>query len=158
VDRDGSETLTISILGIPEGARLSHGTRQSDGSWSVPAADLAQLSLTPPEHFSGPIALTLRATTQESSTGQTATVETTFRVQVEAVADAPAVTVMDVRGSEDTPVSLTGLGGALIDRDGSESLSFVLSGVPGDARWGSIRWWMPARSLVRAQAPRTRPS
>ncbi|MEE1656177.1 Ig-like domain-containing protein [Microvirga sp. CF3062] len=133
VDRDGSEALTVLILGVPEGAVLSHGTRQPDGSWSVPATDLAQLSLTPPEHFSGPIALTLRATAQESSTGQTAMVETTFRVQVQAAADAPSVTVMDARGAEDAPVSLAGLSGALIDRDGSEALSFVLSGVPADA-------------------------
>ncbi|MGF9758756.1 Ig-like domain-containing protein [Microvirga sp. 0TCS3.31] len=132
VDRDGSEALTLSILGVPEGAVLSHGTRQADGSWSVSTADLAQLSLTPPEHFSGPITLTLRATSQESQ-GGTAMVETTFRVQVQAVADAPVVTVADARGLEDTPVSLAGLGGALIDRDDSESLSFVLSSVPSDA-------------------------
>jgi hypothetical protein len=132
VDRDGSEALTLSLLGVPEGALLSHGTRQPDGSWSVQAADLAQLSLTPPQHFSGTLNLTLRATAHESQ-GGSATVETTFRVQVQAVADAPSVTVMDARGSEDAPVSLGGLGGALIDRDGSESLSFVLSGVPGDA-------------------------
>ncbi|WP_201859135.1 Ig-like domain-containing protein [Microvirga soli] len=133
VDRDGSEGLTVLILGVPSGALLSHGTRQADGSWSVPASDLAQLSLTPPEHFSGPITLTLRATAQESSTGQTSTVETTFRVQVQAVADAPTVTVIDAHGSEDAPVSLAGLGGALRDTDGSEALSFVLSGVPSDA-------------------------
>jgi uncharacterized protein YjgD (DUF1641 family)/CTP:molybdopterin cytidylyltransferase MocA len=133
VDRDGSEALTISILGVPAGAVLSHGTRQPDGSWSVPAADLAQLSLTPPEHFSGPIDLTLRATSLESQGGSTSGVEIPFRVQVQAVADAPSVVVMDARGSEDAPVSLAGLGGALRDGDGSESLSFVLGGVPGDA-------------------------
>ena len=133
VDRDGSEVLTVLILGMPEGALLSHGIRLPDGSWSVPAADLAQLSLTPPEHFSGRIELTLRATAQESQGGSTVMVETSFRVQVQAVADAPTVTVMDARGSEDTPVSLAGLGGALRDGDGSESLSFVLSGVPADA-------------------------
>ncbi|MBF9196207.1 hypothetical protein, partial [Microvirga terrestris] len=53
VDRDGSEALTLSILGVPAGAVLSHGTRQADGSWSISASDLSQLSLTPPEHFSG---------------------------------------------------------------------------------------------------------
>ncbi|KFG67750.1 Ig-like domain-containing protein [Microvirga sp. BSC39] len=132
VDRDGSETLTVLILGVPSGASLSHGSRQPDGSWSVPASNLAQLALTPPEHFSGSITLTLRATAHESQ-GGSASVETTFRVQVEAVADAPTVTVMDARGSEDAPVSLAGLGGALRDGDGSESLSFVLGGVPGDA-------------------------
>src|SRR5687768_10404044 len=46
-DRDGSEGLTLSLLGVPDGAVLSHGSRQPDGSWSVPTADLAHLTLTP---------------------------------------------------------------------------------------------------------------
>ncbi|MBM6582154.1 hypothetical protein ILT44_18285 [Microvirga sp. BT689] len=132
-DRDGSEGLTLSLLGMPDGASLSHGSRQPDGSWSVPASDLAHLTLTPPKDFAGTIELTLRATAQEQSSGGSTTLETSFRVQVAAVADAPAVIVADARGSEDTPVSLAGLGGALRDGDGSEALSFVLSGVPADA-------------------------
>ncbi|MFD0462562.1 hypothetical protein ACFQY9_12515 [Microvirga aerilata] len=48
VDRDGSETLSVSILGLPDGFRLSHGSRAGDGSWHVAPADLAWLTLTPP--------------------------------------------------------------------------------------------------------------
>jgi large repetitive protein len=132
-DRDGSEMLTVSLIGVPAGAVLSHGTRQPDGSWSVPAADLAGLTLTPPKDFSGTIDLTLRATALEASGGSSTVVETRFRVQIEAVADAPSVIVADAGGSEDAPVSLAGLGGALRDVDGSEVLSFVLTGVPADA-------------------------
>ena len=54
-------------------------------------------------------------------------------MQVDAVADAPSVTVVNFSGREDTSIRLTGLGGALIDTDGSESLSFVLSGLPAGA-------------------------
>ena len=132
-DRDGSEMLTVSLLGVPDGAVLSHGTRHADGSWSVPATALAHLTLTPPRDFSGTLELTLRATAQETRGGSSAVAETSFRVQVGAVADAPSVTVADARGTEDTPVNLAGLGGALRDADGSESLSFVLTGVPSDA-------------------------
>ena len=66
-DLDGSETLSVSILGLPAGATLSHGTRQADGSWSVDVADLSRLTLTPPENFSGTLDLTLQARARESS-------------------------------------------------------------------------------------------
>lgn len=131
-DTDGSEVLLITIFGLPEGASLTHGTRQSDGSWSVSPADLPHLALIPPLNFSGSFSLTVRATSHEMS-GGTALVDATFQVQVHAVADAPAVTVADAHGQEDVPLSLAGLGGALRDTDGSESLSFVLSGVPAGA-------------------------
>ncbi|UVF17498.1 Ig-like domain-containing protein [Microvirga terrae] len=131
-DTDGSEALSITIFGVPEGASLTHGTRQPDGSWTVSPADLQHLGFVPPENFSGTVSLTLRATSQEVN-GGTSFVDAPFRVQVHAVADAPAVTVADAHGHEDVPVSLAGLGGALRDTDGSESLSFVLSGVPEGA-------------------------
>jgi len=132
-DRDGSEVLSVAILGVPAGATLSHGTRQADGSWSVDPADLPHLAITPPQNFSGSFELTLRATSREGATGGTATAETTLRLQVGAVADAPDVVVRDFQGQEDQAVSLAGLGGALRDTDGSESLSFVLSGLPAGA-------------------------
>ncbi|NBJ11112.1 Ig-like domain-containing protein [Microvirga arsenatis] len=132
-DRDGSEVLSLAILGVPAGATLSHGTRQADGSWSVDPADLPHVAITPPQNFSGSFELTLRAISREGATGGTATAETTLRLQVGAVADAPDVVVRDLQGSEDQAVSLAGLGGALRDTDGSESLSFVLSGLPSGA-------------------------
>ncbi|MGO4525441.1 Ig-like domain-containing protein [Microvirga sp. 2MCAF35] len=131
-DRDGSEVLSVVILGMPSGASLTYGTRQSDGSWSVSPADLSRLAVIPPENFSGSFGLTMRATSREAN-GDTATSEASFRVQVEAVADAPNVTVRDFTGSEDTSIRLSGLGGALVDTDGSESLSYVLSGLPDGA-------------------------
>jgi len=131
-DRDGSETLTVMVLGLPVGASLSHGTRQSDGSWLVAPGDLPHLAVTPPQNFSGTFSLTLRATSRETS-GETATTEANFRVQVDAVADAPSVSVVNFSGREDTSIRLAGLGGALLDTDGSENLSFVLSGLPAGA-------------------------
>jgi len=38
VDRDGSEALSIAILGVPDGATLSAGARAVDGSWVLGAA------------------------------------------------------------------------------------------------------------------------
>jgi hypothetical protein len=131
-DRDGSEVLSVVISGMPAGATLTYGTRQADGTWIVSPSDLPRLAVTPPENFSGTFDLTVRATTRES-TGETATGEATFRVQVDSVADAPDVTVVNFSGTEDTAIRLVGLGGALLDTDGSESLRFVLSGLPAGA-------------------------
>jgi hypothetical protein len=132
-DRDGSEVLSVIISGVPSGASLSHGSRHDDGTWSVLPADLHHLTITAPENFSGSFELTMRATSRETSNGRTASTQTTFRVHVDPVADAPDVTVVNFSGQEDTAIRLTGLGGALRDTDGSESLSFVLSGLPDGA-------------------------
>ncbi|WP_414473150.1 DUF4429 domain-containing protein [Microvirga sp. M2] len=132
VDRDGSETLSVVITGVPDGAVLSHGEPLGNNSWSVPPADLSHLTITPPHDFSGRIELSMQVTARETN-GSRATSEASFVVQVGGVADAPSVTVADAHGREDTPVSLDGLGGALSDIDGSESLAFILSGVPEGA-------------------------
>src|SRR3546814_6810687 len=47
-DPDGSETLSITVSGVPEGAVLSAGTDNGDGSWSLAPADLTGLTITPP--------------------------------------------------------------------------------------------------------------
>ncbi|MGE3919056.1 MAG: Ig-like domain-containing protein, partial [Hyphomicrobiaceae bacterium] len=44
-DQDGSETLTVTIKGIPAGGHLSAGTDNGDGSWTLGAGDLAGLTL-----------------------------------------------------------------------------------------------------------------
>ena len=45
-DLDGSETLSIRIDDVPEGGVLSAGSLNSDGSWTLTAAQLAGLKLT----------------------------------------------------------------------------------------------------------------
>jgi hypothetical protein len=47
-DLDGSETLTITITGVPAGATLSTGTDNGGGNWSLTQGQLAGLTLTPP--------------------------------------------------------------------------------------------------------------
>ncbi|PWS37353.1 hypothetical protein DFH01_10955 [Falsiroseomonas bella] len=132
-DRDGSETMALLILGVPEGATLSSGTRNADGSWSVPAADLGTLSLTPPRDFSGAIALTLRATATEARDGTSATVERRFAVQVEAVADAPTLRTGPAMGAEDSTIALR-LSATTTDTDGSERIAaFRIRDLPGGA-------------------------
>ncbi len=45
---DSSETLEVTISGVPTGASLSAGTDNGDGTWTLTQAQLAGLTLTPP--------------------------------------------------------------------------------------------------------------
>src|SRR6185437_7897493 len=76
--------------------------------------------------------LTVKATSTEAA-GGSATTTTTLSVTVNAVADAPVVTVTPAVGNEDTAIALN-IGAALADTDGSESITNItISGVPNGA-------------------------
>jgi len=90
-DTDGSETLSVTISGVPEGATLSAGTDNGDGTWTLEESDLDGLSITPPTDSDVDFDLTVSATSTESATGETSTVESTFTVEVDAVADPTTV-------------------------------------------------------------------
>jgi hypothetical protein len=77
-DTDGSESLTCSISGIPEGAVLtdgSHSFTATSGSTlaNVDGWDLDNLHLLPPEGLSGAFTLSFTATATETSTGDQVT-------------------------------------------------------------------------------------
>ncbi|MDC7218080.1 MAG: hypothetical protein PQJ28_03550 [Spirochaetales bacterium] len=59
VDTDGSETLQYLVESVPEGAVLSAGTNNGDGTWTLSADDLSNLTFTPPLNFSGTIQLSV---------------------------------------------------------------------------------------------------
>lgn len=83
---------------------------------------------TPPPHFSGTV--TFVYTYTDPATAQVHTSTTT--IVVEAVADAPVTKVPPTPyvTDEDTSVTLLGLGGELVDQDGSERLSYRIERVP----------------------------
>ncbi|HCW68967.1 MAG TPA: hypothetical protein DHR80_17555, partial [Thalassospira lucentensis] len=125
----GNETLTIVISGVPDGAILSAGTDNGDGTWSLSAGQLAGLTITPADDFSGSFDLTVTATSRESN-GTTASSSSTMTVDVAGVADGATLDVSNASGSEDSAIALS------IDTellDGSESLSITISGVPNGA-------------------------
>lgn len=70
-DLDGSETLSVSIAGVPASAELSAGVKQPDGTWLLTSADLPGLTMTSP--VDAEIALVVTATASEA-TGGTASV------------------------------------------------------------------------------------
>ncbi|WP_343049634.1 tandem-95 repeat protein [Azospirillum melinis] len=88
-DTDGSETVTVRISGMPAGASLNHGTHNSDGSWTLSAADLTGLTYTPPADANGTVTLSVTATAQDGASS--AAVTQTLAVTVDPVNDKPTL-------------------------------------------------------------------
>ncbi|MCF3629449.1 FecR domain-containing protein [Thalassospiraceae bacterium LMO-SO8] len=129
-DIDGSETLSITVSGLPEGAVLSAGEQNEDGSWTLDPSDLADLTLTVPSTAES-FGLSVTATSTEDD-GDTASVSTSVGVTVDDTASDPSLNLTDAAGTEDQPIPLD-ISAALTDTDGSESLSITLSGIPDGA-------------------------
>ncbi|MBF0160998.1 MAG: hypothetical protein HQL88_01795 [Magnetococcales bacterium] len=92
MDRDGSETMSdVVIAGVPAHARLSAGSLDAEsGLWTVSHADLPNLSLVPPQDFSGEIRLTLTAAATEGD-GSSLQTPASLHITVSAVPDAPVL-------------------------------------------------------------------
>ena len=129
-DTDGSETLAVTVAGVPAGAVLSAGSDQGGGVWTLTPAQLAGLTVTPPADSDGDFTLTVTSTSTDGS--DTASTVDTIDVTVDAVADAPNLTVADTRGDEDTAIPLS-IASTLNDTDGSETLAVTVAGVPAGA-------------------------
>ena len=126
-DTDGSETLSVTVAGLPAGATLSAGTHNADGSYTLTVADLANLTLTPPQHYSGNFNLSVTATSSEN--GTTSSVSANLGVSVTGVATTPLIAVQAAAGMEGTAVPLV-ISAALADTDGSETLGITVAGLP----------------------------
>ena len=105
-DTDGSEELSITISGVPDGAVLSAGTHNADGSWTLTPAQLTGLTVTPPQDYSGTMNLSVTATSLDGTS--TAASTASFSVTVGDVPDAvaPTLTVGPATGNEDTAITL----------------------------------------------------
>jgi VCBS repeat-containing protein len=132
-DLDGSESLKVIVSGVPAGAHLSAGVNNGNGSWTLGAADLAGLTITPSANSDADFTLSVKAIATESSNGSSAETVRSMTVTINAVADAPVVSAANVSGNEDGVIGLD-LSAALTDTDGSESLTAVkITGVPAGA-------------------------
>ncbi len=129
-DTDGSEHISaLTISGVPTGASLTNATDNHDGTWSISPANVGSVQLIPAAHWSGDATLTITATSQEGSSGPTASTTAQIPLHIEAVANTPFASAANVSGVSGTAIGLN-LGASLVDNDGSEKLSVVLSGVP----------------------------
>ncbi|MGH6662113.1 MAG: LamG-like jellyroll fold domain-containing protein, partial [Rhodospirillales bacterium] len=136
---DDSETLSITIGNVPDGALLSAGTDNGDGTWTLSGDDLDQLSgltITPAADSSGDFSLTVTATSKDGTSTAETTGTIALNVEPAVIADntasAPTLDVGAVQGLEDTAIALN-ISAALTDLDGSEALSIKIAGVPDGA-------------------------
>ena len=65
IDADNSETMSLTIAGVPKGATLSAGLDNGDGTWSLVADDLKNLSVTADD--GAKFTLTVTATATDAS-------------------------------------------------------------------------------------------
>ncbi len=128
----GEEDLTVSVSGLPAGARLSAGAAQADGSWQLTLPDLAGLTMSVAPGTSGEIPLTVTATTTAPG-GDSASTTATLRVSLAAVADPPVLEVADAAGVEGEEVALS-IMARLAEDAGEEELMVLLSGLPAGAQ------------------------
>ncbi|MDP2265826.1 MAG: type I secretion C-terminal target domain-containing protein, partial [Thiobacillus sp.] len=82
VDTDGSETLSVTVAGVPAGAAFSAGTNLGGGIWSFTAAQLNGLIFLPADGYTGTVNLTVTSTATETSNGSTASTTQTVAVTV----------------------------------------------------------------------------
>ena len=151
IDADGSETLSVTISGVPDGATIhlpfaADVTFVADEDESpnelilqATPAQIATLGITPPANFSGDFTLGITATTTEDGTAASTAAD--LVVTVTGVADAPSLDVdpalagdqLDgtVSGPEDSAIALD-IAAALTDVEG-ETLSITLTGIPDGA-------------------------
>ncbi|GAA0590707.1 hypothetical protein [Caenispirillum bisanense] len=134
----GNETLTVIIRGVPNGFSFTDGggaavgSAMGGGAWLIPTDKLADLWFVRPEHYSGEVPLVVEVTSREV-TGHTSTVSTPLTVQIEAVADAPDLSAVDSAGTENEWIALS-VNSALVDADGSETLTVYITDVPPGAQ------------------------
>ncbi|OSQ41625.1 hypothetical protein, partial [Thalassospira alkalitolerans] len=83
---DAGEVLSVTVSNIPDGATLSAGTVNPDGTVTLTADELDGLTITPPADYSGSFDLGITATSTDGETS--ASVSDTISVSVEGEADA----------------------------------------------------------------------
>ncbi|MEE9355906.1 MAG: hypothetical protein V3U75_10000, partial [Methylococcaceae bacterium] len=134
VVNEKSETAIAEALqsaeNIAGNSSLSAGTENAAGSWTLTAEQLTGLTVTPPTNSDVDFQLSVTATTTEADGGDTATTTGTIDVSVAAVADVPTLVVNDVSTSINQPIPLE-IFASLVDLDGSESLSIIISNKDG---------------------------
>ena len=115
----------------PDGARLSAGTDNGDGTWSLTPDQLIGLTITPPSDSDADFTLTVTATSTGGS--DAAAASENLVVVVQPVSDAPMLDVVAASGLEDTAIpldvraSLTDATEILADHPCRCSLGAVLS-------------------------------
>ncbi|RXK13690.1 hypothetical protein CP985_13280, partial [Malaciobacter mytili LMG 24559] len=139
VDIDGSEVLSIKIENIPSDATLNKGEKDENGIWHLEAKDLNFLTITPKTHDATDFTIKVTALTKENENNSIAQISKELEVKVNAVADNVELNLfqkttsgMDcvVSVTEDPGFAYIDIASEFIDKDGSESLYYLIEGLP----------------------------
>ncbi|WP_235424581.1 Ig-like domain-containing protein [Vibrio navarrensis] len=125
-DKDGSETLSIALTGIPNGATISDGTNSvtitDNQSVDVTSWSLNSLVVTPPAGSHDDFTIKVTATSTEKANNHLA--ESTVDIHVIVHEQSPTVTQSDfVSGNEDQRIS----GNVLTNDSDADDVLSVLS-------------------------------
>lgn len=138
-DSDGSETLSVSLSGIPAGFALTDGTNSltTDGS-AVDASswNLSNLTITPIANYDTDFTITVTSTATEASNNDSATHTQTIRVDMQPVSDAAVITGDDSGSVTEDAAATLSTSGSLSVSDVDGSASFVAETVNGS--YGSL--------------------
>jgi VCBS repeat-containing protein len=123
-DKDGSESLTVVVSGLPVGLTLIDG----DGNTFTATAEQTELDISdwwytnlrvqPPEGYTGTFTLTFTSTATEAVTEDSSSVSMTMDVTVVPVNVPPVAVDSTVTGLEDTPYVFQWSDFNLSDSDG----------------------------------------
>ncbi|WP_461537953.1 tandem-95 repeat protein [Spongorhabdus nitratireducens] len=139
-DTDGSETLAVSLSGIPSGYGLGDGTNSvtsTGAAIDVTGWNLNQLQLTPVANANADFTITVSATSTESVGGDTSTSTQNINVNVVPVNDGPTGADASFTLNEDGSRTVTASDFGFSDIDTGDSLQQVqISTLPGN---GSLK-------------------
>ncbi|HBT42257.1 MAG TPA: hypothetical protein DEB21_09630 [Rhodospirillaceae bacterium] len=127
-DTDGSESLGITLAGVPAGAVLSAGTDNGDGTWTLQPNDLPDLNITVPGNITEAFQLDVSATATESD-GSTATATASAVITPDGPQNAPEVSLGTTELAQDFPIQPISFAAdaVLSDLDGSDISQAVIS-------------------------------
>ncbi|MGL4461387.1 MAG: hypothetical protein ACRC1K_04480, partial [Planctomycetia bacterium] len=148
VDTDDSETLTVTISGVPNGSSFTRGgfavgTQTRPGVWTFDGPELSNLTFHPPAQLVGELFFTVVATnvddffTRNPRPGRSNVPRSQSAVMTVNVFDrlalAPIVVAPAATGIGGTPIPLA-ITARPADPDGSESITqIVITGLPTGA-------------------------
>jgi large repetitive protein len=125
---DASESLSITIAGVPTDALLTAGINNADGSWTLTQAELEGLSILTPVGYNGQLNLTVTATTTDGASSTSVSDIITIDL---------SSTTNTVLSGNDSPQTITGTdAGDLIMAYGGNDV--VNSGAGSDVIYGGI--------------------
>lgn len=128
---DVSELLSISVVGLPNGARFSDGSQSAVGDGltdlEISDWDLGSLEVSPALCDDSNFVLTVTATDKEG--GSAASTQLIILVDVEAMSGRPQLSSACFDGEEDVWIPID-VGATLIGTDDSESRSIFLDDMP----------------------------